>query len=231
VSLVQELYDAQLLSLSDGRTPTFNLESTSGIGEPYGEDDPIVGPIYPTQPLYNEEVERTAWHHDLTFEDFMACFGGRDRSTIQVDSTSRPIPDMNFLEQEASTKLYDGANMSRLELCFWVLTLQSRHSLSNVCVDDILQGISDKVFSEKLNPNVPSTRAEARKVLSEVGLDYKMHALVTRHYIVGSTRINLRAPNASCRGMEPPRRRRLCPERCVCPSNIVIVSNKVIIHL
>jgi hypothetical protein len=175
VSLVQELYDAQLLSLSDGRTPTFNSESTSGIGEPHGEDDPIVGPTYPTQPLYNEEVERTAWHHDLTFEDFMACFGGRDRSTIQVDSTSGPTPDMNFLEHEASTKLYDGANMSRLELCFWVLTLQSQHSLSNVCVDDILQGISDKVVSEKLNPNVPSTRAEARKVLSEVGLDYKVY--------------------------------------------------------
>jgi hypothetical protein len=87
----------------------------------------------------------------MTFEDFMTCFGGRDPATVHMDSTLGHPPDMNFLEQHASTKLYNEPHLSHLELCFWVLTLQSQHSLSNVCIDDILQGISYKIVSQKLN--------------------------------------------------------------------------------
>jgi hypothetical protein len=138
-------------------------------------EDPIIEPAYPNQPLGSEDVERTEWHQDLTFEDFFSCFAGMDPSTIHVDSTGGPTSEMSFLEKEASTKLYDGADMSRLELIFWILTMQSRHSLSNVCVDDMLSGMADKVISQKLNPNMPRTRVEATKVLTDIGLDYKVY--------------------------------------------------------
>lgn len=172
----QELYDAQILSLSEGRAPTLPPEST--IEENAFntvEDDPILEPIFPNEPFGCENVENINWHHDLTFEDFFECFAGMDSSRIHVDSTSGPTPEMSFLEQEASTKLYDGAEMSRLELIFWILTMQSRHSLSNVCVDDMLSGIADKIISKKLHPNMPHTRVEARKVLTDLGLDYVVY--------------------------------------------------------
>jgi hypothetical protein len=105
----------------------------------------------------------------------MTCFRERNYLTIHVDSTLGPTLDMNFLEQEASTKFYNGSNISRLKLCFWILILQFQHSLSNVCVDDILQGIFDKVVFEKMNPNVLNTRVEAKTAFTKVGFNYKVY--------------------------------------------------------
>jgi hypothetical protein len=53
--------------------------------------------------------------------------------------------------------------------------MQSRHSLSNVYMDNMLSGMADKVISQKLNPNMPRTHVEARKVLTNIGLDYKVY--------------------------------------------------------
>ena len=82
------------------------------------EDDPIIEPAFPNHPFGNEDVERTDWHHDLIFEILFECFAEMDPSTIHMDSTARPTFKMNFLEQEASTKLYDGTYMLSLELIF-----------------------------------------------------------------------------------------------------------------
>jgi predicted secreted protein len=42
-------------------------------------------------------------------------------------------------------------------------------------MDNMLSGMADKVISQKLNPNMPRTHVEARKVLTNIGLDYKVY--------------------------------------------------------
>jgi hypothetical protein len=94
---------------------------------------------------------------------------------FNVDSIGGPTKEMNYLQQEASTKLYQGADMSRLEFIFWILTMQSQRLLTILCMDDVLGGMADKLIPKFLNPNMPHTRAKARRILIEIGLDYKVY--------------------------------------------------------
>lgn len=121
-----------------------------------------------------DEIQEAAWVDDLTFEDMMAHHGARDPAVIRVQSSAGPDADMTFLEKEASTKLYDGAASSRLKIIVEFLNLQARHGWSNLAMDDIFSTISDLVIAPHLNSQMPRSRQEARKVISDVGLDYQV---------------------------------------------------------
>lgn len=42
-------------------------------------------------------------------------------------------------------------------------------------MDSIFKAISEKVIPQNLNSKMPTTRAEARKIITDVGLDYKVY--------------------------------------------------------
>lgn len=131
----------------------------------------------PPAPLSAEEPEAAdehdpAWQDDLTFEDMLAHHGARDPTRIRVGSLTGPDQEMTFQEKESSTNLYDGATSSRLKIIVEFLNLQARHGWSNLAMDDIFSTICDLVIAPKLNSKMSRTRQEARKVISDVGLDY-----------------------------------------------------------
>ena len=71
--------------------------------------------------------------------------------------------------------IFDGANVSRLEMIFLLLSIQAEKKISNTAMDAIFQAISEKVIPSTLNSSMPKSRAEARQVLVDIGLDYKVY--------------------------------------------------------
>ena len=46
--------------------------------------------------------------------------------------------------------------------------------MTNVCVDAVFRTIADPIIPKTLNPQMPKAQREAKKVLSQVGLEYKV---------------------------------------------------------
>ena len=93
--------------------------------------------------------------------------------------------------------------------------MQSQHSLFNVCMDDMLSGMVDKLISTNLIPNMPRTHVEAMKVLTDMGLDYVVYdacPCAELSIMVGIS-TNLSVQNIGSHDMEPPPKRRLFLER------------------
>lgn len=153
-----------MAEIEKGRAPGFSRPDLASTNPTMPADtDPVIEPLHATI---------SEWQDDLTFEDLLAHHGARDPSRVRVDSTMGPDAEMSFLEREASTKLYDGATSSRLKIIVEFLNLQARHGWSNLAMDDILSTIADEVIAKNLNSKMPRSRVEARKVISDVGLDY-----------------------------------------------------------
>jgi hypothetical protein len=79
---------------------------------------------------------------------------------------------MSPLEKEASTLIFDGVDSSRLAVIVGLLNLQAKRKLSDVTMIDIFTVIADLIIPKSANSNMPRSRADARKIVSEVGLDY-----------------------------------------------------------
>jgi len=97
---------------------------------------------------------------------------------MEVQSLHEDIPniqgdDMNYLAKEASTPLYTGCRSNRLSIILQFLKVQVRHTVNNACIDEIFEIIGDHVIDSNLESKMPKTRVEARKVIIELGLDYK----------------------------------------------------------
>lgn len=85
------------------------------------------------------------------------------------------------MEQQASTPIYTGSKRSRLVFIIKLLSWQARHKVSDIAMDDILKTIREDVVPKGrdsrgnvIENNIPVSRAEARKVIREVGFDYEI---------------------------------------------------------
>lgn len=168
--MLQVLYEAQMMVLNPEWVPPLPDKigaSSSSQNEP--SEAHAEGDRSPSN-----DSNAWMWDQDLVIEDLLEEYMGMDRATIRVDRKAGPEADknMSYLEKEASTLIYDGADTSRLDATFTFLKIQARHKLSNVCMDDIFQAIHSKVIAKSANSRMPQSRAEARKIISEVGLDY-----------------------------------------------------------
>lgn len=65
------------------------------------------------------------WDQDLVVEDLLENHMGMDRGIVQVDRKAGPVANenMTYLEKEASTLIFDGANTSSLDATFTFLTI------------------------------------------------------------------------------------------------------------
>lgn len=156
--------------IETGQAPGFPVQAAQSTAPDMGHASDTT-PAAASSSVHRDE---TLWNDDLTFEDMLAHHGARDPSVIWVDSTKGPDSEMSFLEKEASTKLYDGATSSRLKIIVEFLNLQTRHGWSNLAMDDIFSTISDQVIAKHLTSRMPQSRKEARKIISDVGLDYSV---------------------------------------------------------
>jgi hypothetical protein len=132
----------------------------------------------PAQGEVSGAPEDPSWtyEHDLTVEDMLVHLLGKDRATLNVDWMARPeLHDgMSPLEKKASTVIFDGANSSRLRVLVGFLNLQAKRKLSDVVITKIFVAIDDLIIPRNSNSKMPCTRKEARKIVSYVGLDYKI---------------------------------------------------------
>jgi hypothetical protein len=114
------------------------------------------------------------FNHDLTAEDMLVHYLGWDQGTVRVDRKARPDFDdgMSTLEKEASTLIFDGADSSRLQVLVGFLNLQAKRKLSDVTMTDIFIAIDELIVPKNSNSKMPHSRDEARKIVSDIGLDY-----------------------------------------------------------
>jgi len=119
------------------------------------------------------DYEDVPEHPDVVVADLLLDRFGTDVQPMDKDIPSIEEDDMNYLAKEASTPLYTGSRSNRLSIILQFLKVQARHTVSNVCMDEIFDIIANHVIDPNLESKMPKTRAEARKVITELGLDYK----------------------------------------------------------
>ena len=128
--------------------------------------------------VHSDPTEDPTWtyEHDLTAEDLIMHFLGRDRASVRVDRKADSDADhtMSPLEKEASTLIFDGADSSRLRVIVGLLNLQAKRKLSDVTMTYISTAIDDLIIPKHANSRMPPSCADARKLVSEVGLDYNV---------------------------------------------------------
>lgn len=98
---------------------------------------------------------------------------------LNINLDAGPDPNTPYIEQELSTPIYTGAQRSRLNFIIKILSWQSRHKVSDIAMDDLLKLVRDDIVPKgkdnkgvDIINNIPKTRAEARKVIRDVGFDY-----------------------------------------------------------
>lgn len=121
-----------------------------------------------------DDDEVTTWDENFVLHDYMQMLRGEDGPVLSIGEHNKR-PDLSFLEAEAATMIFDGADVSRLEIIFLLLSIQTEKKISNIAIDAIFQTISEKVIPSHFNSKMPKSRAEARKILTDVGLDYKLY--------------------------------------------------------
>jgi hypothetical protein len=106
---------------------------------------------------------------------------------------------LSTLEQEASTLIFDGVDSSRLQVLVGFLNVQAKWKLSDVAMTDIFTAINDLSIPKKSNSRMPRICAEARQIVSEVGLDYKViyACPCDRTLYYGETTVSLPAQSTS----------------------------------
>jgi hypothetical protein len=125
--------------------------------------------------IEEEVMEDATWtyQHDFTAEDMFVNILGWDRATIHADRKPGSDADdgMSPLEKEASTLIFDGAHSSHLTIIVGLLNLQAKYKLSDVTMTDIFVAIDDLIIPKNANSSICHSCADARKIVSEVGLD------------------------------------------------------------
>ena len=122
------------------------------------------------------------WGDEDLQEYLLTKLCGMDPDTIDIDLDRGPRPGAPYIEQQASTPIYIGEFLekkSRLNIIIKFLSWQSRHKISDIAMDKLFQALHDEIVPKgkdfkgvDIVNNMPRSRAEARKVIREVGLDY-----------------------------------------------------------
>ena len=164
-----------------------NLADISGTA-----DDPALEASNDAMPWGEPDVV----HHLLT------NMGGVDGKRVNIDLERGPLEGMSYLEKQATTPIYTGSKKSRLNFIIWALGLQTRNKISNYAMDQWLRGISEHVIpmGPGIVNNMPRSRYEARKVITECGLDYvTIHSCPCDETIYYGSNENLtQCPHISC---------------------------------
>jgi hypothetical protein len=110
--------------------------------------------------------------------DFILHHIGVEPVPLEFESEEFHEEEVTTLEREASTPIYAGSSTNRLAIIMILLKIQAKNpGMTNVCFDDVLNAINNHIIDKKLDSKMPKTRAEARKVITEIGLDYEsIHA-------------------------------------------------------
>jgi hypothetical protein len=122
------------------------------------------------------------WGDEVVEEFFLTNISGLDYDVFDIDLDRGPRPDAPYIEQQASTAIYSGKFLqkkSRLNIIIKFLSWQSRHKVSDIAMDELFQFLHNDIVpkgkdskQETIVNNMPCNRADARKVIREVGFDY-----------------------------------------------------------
>lgn len=119
------------------------------------------------------QIEDMAEHLDTVVADFLLDRFDTELIPDDLGVNEAKSDAQDFLATEAATPLYRGCKSNRLSIILEFMKVQARHEASNKCIDDIFAIIADRIIDPTLDSKMPRTRAEARKIISELGLDYK----------------------------------------------------------
>ncbi len=151
-----------------------------GDGQPLGRVPQELNYSTGTEPTFQDvpTMDTTAEivegeHPDIVMADFIIDHIGIAPRPVNCESAAEEGEGVTNLEREAATPIFNGASTNRLAFIMIFLKIQAKHhGMTNACFDDILQTINDHVLNKDLDSKIPRTRAEARRVVSEIGLDY-----------------------------------------------------------
>ena len=120
------------------------------------------------------DLSESHWGDEDVVGHILSNLDGIVEDDITIDMDRGPLEDMSYLEKEATTPIYTGSKKSRLHFIIWALGLQVKNNMSNVAMDDWFRGMIDNVapHGPGIVNNMPRSRYEARKVISNCGLDY-----------------------------------------------------------
>jgi hypothetical protein len=119
---------------------------------------------------------------EVAEEYLLSNLAGLNPRTFDIDLDRGPRPGAPYIEQQASTSIYTGAFLekkSRLSIIIKYLGWQARHKVSDIAMDELFRSLHEVIVpkgkdskNKEIVNNMPRSRAEARKVIREVGFDY-----------------------------------------------------------
>jgi hypothetical protein len=115
---------------------------------------------------------------DVVVADYIQNTFGVQPRPLDPVTIAKDHEGMTNLQREAAIPIYRGSIVNRLAIVMELLKVQARNpTMTNQCVDDVLRMINTFIIDPKLDNKMPKTRYEARKIVSDMGLDYvSIHA-------------------------------------------------------
>ena len=115
---------------------------------------------------------------DVVVADYIQNTFGVQPWPLDPVITAKDHEGMTNLQREVAIPIYRGSIVNLLAIVMELLKVQARNpTMTNQCVDDVLCMINTFIIDPKLDNKMPKTRYEARKIVSDMGLDYvSIHA-------------------------------------------------------
>jgi hypothetical protein len=96
-------------------------------------------------------VETDPWGDDDVEEYFTETGGGLGAPTFDIDLDRGPRPDAPYIEQQASTPIYNGkfeTKKSRLNIIIKFLSWQARHKISDIAMDELFRSLHEDIIPQ-----------------------------------------------------------------------------------
>jgi hypothetical protein len=103
------------------------MNSTCTSPPPMSTTSPKPIPSTKTIEPIGDKDDECCYQDDLTYKELLVFHCEQDPTTINIQPASGPIHDMSYLEQQAFTKIFDGATSIVLDISTYYLNLQSHH--------------------------------------------------------------------------------------------------------
>ena len=128
------------------------------------------GPSYAAPPTPQDTYSEPP---DVIIADYIQNTFGIQPRALDPGTVAKDHEGMTNVEREAGTPIYTGSSTNRLAFVMELLKVQARNpTMTNQCVDDVLRLIQNFIIDPKLENNMPKSRYEAKKIVSDMGLDY-----------------------------------------------------------
>ena len=161
-----------------------NSNAIAGCGDDLGNPRPIDLPAIgvATFPDSNDiddndnEGNRfdSPWGEEEVIPHILTNLARIGLENIPPNLSSAEDEEMPYIVKQASTPIFTGSKKSLLNFIIWALGLQTKNRHLNLAMDDWFRGMADNVApsGQGIVNNMPRSRMEARKVITECGLDY-----------------------------------------------------------